>query len=62
MRKDVLDIGEPKTQVCLFFAAKSEAGFRPPLPVFCLLYSGFLLPYLATTAFFTDRKPGASRR
>ncbi len=53
MRKDVLDIGEPKTQVCLFFAAKSEAGFRPPLPVFCLLYSVFFVPYLVTTTLVT---------
>ena len=40
----------------------ARADFRPPLPVYRLLYSVFLLPYLATTAFFTDRNPGVSRR
>jgi len=38
------------------------AGFRPPLPCILSAVCCLLAAHLVTTAFFTDRNPGASRR
>lgn len=44
-------------------ARTRRGGLSPAPAVYCLLLPVFFaVPYLVTTAFFTDRNPGVSRR